>query len=206
LRYSWLVDREEATRALEVLHKVVGQAKDDTAMQNWGLVWIVQGFVNGGAFAATNVLLDRGVVEPWPFATMWATAIALDVGIVLALRRNRAGVRSFIEGQLWGIWTVFIAAVSLLAVLNHVMGLRTFFLGPVIGVLAAVAFATMGAIVGRRWYGAAAVFAVTAIVMARWNAQQFYILAAVWGGAQIVTGWQLDRARRKAGAGAPRIV
>src|SRR4029434_1961351 len=123
-------------------------------------------------------------------AAMWSVAIALDVGIVLALRRDRAGVRSFVEGQLWGIWTVFIAAVSLLAVLNHLMGLRTFFLGPVIGVLAAVAFATMGAIIGRRWYGAAAVFVVTAIVMAMWSAQQFYILAAVWGGAQIVTGLQ----------------
>jgi hypothetical protein len=201
------MDREEATRALEVLRKVVGQARDDTAMQNWGLVWIVQGFVNGGAFAATNALLDRGVVEPWPFATMWAVAIGLDVGIVMALRRDRAGVRSFVEGQLWAIWTVFIGAVSMLAVLNHVMGLRTFFLGPVIGVLAAVAFATMGSIVGRRWYVAAAVFAATAVVMALWSARQFYILAAVWGGAQIVTGWQLDRERRRrTETSAPRIV
>jgi hypothetical protein len=195
-RYKGGVDREEATRALEVLRKVVGQTRDDSAMQNWGRKWMVQAFVNGGAFAGTNALLDRGVFEPWPFAALWTAAIALDLVIVAALGRRRAGVRSFVETQIWAIWTTFIAAVSLVALLNHAMGLRTLFLGPVIGALAGVAFATMGSILGRKWYAIAVLFAVTAVVMAYFDKQQFYVLALVWGGTQFAAGWGLERARR----------
>ena len=200
------MDREEATRALEVLRKVVGQTRDDSAMQNWGKKWMVQAFVNGGAFAGTNALLDRGVFEPWPFATLWTVAIALDIGIVLALGRRRSGVRSFVETQVWSIWTTFIAAVSLVAVLNHAMGLRTFFLGPVIGALAGVAFATMGSLLGRKWYAVAVVFAVTSIVMAYVGDKQFYVLAIVWGATQFAIGLGLERARREGAGSAARIV
>jgi hypothetical protein len=200
------VDREEATRALEVLRKVVGQTRDDSAMQNWGKKWMVQAFVNGGAFAGTNALLDRGVFEPWPFAALWSVAIALDVGIVLALGRRRSGVRSFVETQVWSIWTTFIVAVSLVAVLNHAMGLRTFFLGPVIGALAGVAFATMGALLGRKWYAVAVVFAVTSVVMAYVGDKQFYVLAIVWGVAQFAAGLGLERARRGGASTAARMV
>lgn len=192
------VDREEATRALEVLRKVVGQTRDDNAMQNWGRKWMAQAFVNAGGFAATNVLLDRGVLEPWPFAVLWSVCIAVDVVIVLALGGRRSGVRSFVETQVWATWTTFIAAVSLVAVLNHAMGLKTFFLGPVIAVLAAVAFATMGAIISRKWFVIAGLFAVAAVVMAWFHAQQFYVLAVVWGAAQFAAGWGLERARRRA--------
>lgn len=200
------VDREEATRALEVLRKVVGQTRDDSAMQNWGRKWMLQAFVNGGAFAATNALLDHGVFEPWPFATLWGAAIGLDLLIVLTLARRRSGVRSFVETQIWTIWTTFIAAVSLVALLNHAMGLRTFFLGPVIGALAGVAFATMGSILGRKWFVIAGVFAVTSIVMAYYSAQQFYVLAVVWGCTQFAAGFGLERARRGAEPSAARIV
>jgi hypothetical protein len=203
------VDREEATRALEVLRKVVGQARDDSAMQNWGRRWMVQAFVNGGAFAGTNVLLDRGIFVPWPFVVLWSIAIGLDILVVLVSGRRRAGVRSFVETQVWAIWTTFIAAVLLVALLNHAMGLRTFFLGPVIGALAGVAFATMGSILGRKWYAIALLFALTSVAMAYASAAQFYVLAAVWGATQFGVGFGLERARRSrlaAGDGGTRIV
>jgi hypothetical protein len=152
-------------------------------------------------------LLDRGVFEPWPFIVLWTVAIGLDIAIVLALGRRRSGVRSFVESQVWAIWSIFILAVSLVAVLNHAMGLRTFFLGPVIGALAGVSFATMGAVLGRKWYAVALVFAVTAIVMASFSAAQFYVLAVVWGVVQFAVGLGLERARRaNVGSAAARLV
>src|SRR4051794_3813521 len=51
------MDREEAAQALELLSRVVRQARDDTAVQNWGAVWMVHGVTNGLAFAATGALL-----------------------------------------------------------------------------------------------------------------------------------------------------
>ena len=50
------MDREEATRALELLRQVVTQARDDTALQNWGRIWMIHAFTNGGGFVATNLL------------------------------------------------------------------------------------------------------------------------------------------------------
>jgi len=116
---------------------------------------------------------------------LWTIVIGVGFGARALLGRGRAGVRSFVDAQLWSIWITFIAAVSLVAILNHAMGLKAVFLGPVIGVLMAVAFASMGSLMHRRWFAIAGVFTVTAIAMALFPAAQFVILGAVWGLAQV---------------------
>jgi hypothetical protein len=196
------VDRQEAQAALAVLRKVVDRAHDDTALQNYGLIWIIQGVAIAIAFIGTHVMLQDSDAPP-RFIALWTVVIGIGFGARLVLRRGRAGVRSFVEAQLWSIWMTCIAGVSLLAVLNHAMGLRTFFLGPVMGVLIAVAFASMGSLMGRRWYALAGVFAATAIAMARFPDWQFVILGTVWGTAQIASGWYLHRRRNRHGEGEP---
>ena len=195
------MDREEAARALSVLQQVVAQTRDDTALQNWGVIWIIQGLGNFGGFVGTHALFEAGYRDPPPFMALWGAIIALHLVVALTLRTKRAGTRTFVEAQLWSIWTTFIAAVCLLAVLNHLMGLASFFLGPVIGVLAAMSFATMGSLMGRRWYAGTVLFTVTAVAMAIWHEVQFLILGTVWGLAQCVGGILLDRARRRRLAG-----
>jgi hypothetical protein len=145
----------------------------------------------------THVLLHSGYESPPVFLALWGSIITLNVLIVFALKKHRAGVRTFVESQLWTIWTTFIFAVSLLAVLNHLMGLRTLFLGPVIGVLGAVGFASMGGLMGKRWYLAAMVLVVTALAMAMLPDLQFVILGVAWGSAQVGGGVLLDRQRRR---------
>lgn len=196
------MDRQEAQAALAVLRKVVDRAHDDTALQNYGLIWIVQGIANAAGFLGTHVMLQDSDAPP-RFVALWTVVLGIGFGARLVLRRGRAGVRSFVETQLWSIWITFIVAISLLAVLNHAMDLHTFFLGPVIGVLMAVAFASMGSLMGRRWYALAGVFALTAIAMARFPAQQFVILGIVWGTAQIASGWHLHRRRARHGESEP---
>lgn len=196
------MDREEASRALELLKRVVSQARDDSALQNWGVIWMIHGVLNGGGFAATNQLVLRGVNEPWPYALMWGAIIGLDLLMVLALRR-RTGASSFVETQLWSIWLTFIAATALTAVLNHLMGLKTFFLGPVIGVLSAMGFSMMGALMGRRWYIASAIFTAATIAMALVPKHQFTILGVVWGLSQFAGGiWLHGEKRKRLAAGA----
>jgi hypothetical protein len=191
------VNREDAAEALAVLRSVVAQTRDDTALQNWGVIWVIQGVLNGGGFVGTHVLLHSGYESPPVFLALWGSIITLNVLIVFALKKHRAGVRTFVESQLWTIWTTFIFAVSLLAVLNHLMGLRTLFLGPVIGVLGAVGFASMGGLMGKRWYLAAMVLVVTALAMAMLPDLQFVILGVAWGSAQVGGGVLLDRQRRR---------
>jgi hypothetical protein len=58
------MNRQEAVEALELLRKVVSQARDDTKLQNWGVIWMVHGVTNGAAFLATNFLMWKGTVTP----------------------------------------------------------------------------------------------------------------------------------------------
>jgi hypothetical protein len=197
------MDREEATRALELLRKVVDQARDDTALQNWGVIWIVHAFTNGGGFALTNLLVARGIASRWPYATLWSAIVVFNIGAIFVLKSRRAGAKTFIESQIWAIWLTFIGAVILVAVINDLLGQKLFFLGPVIGTLSAVGFAQMGAVMGRRWYLGAILFAAASLAMAAAPASQFLILGVVWGVAQLVGGVWLETERRRRLAAAP---
>src|SRR4051812_34890150 len=114
------MDREEATEALALLKRVVSQAKDDTALQNWGLLWVLHGITNCVAFIATNLLLNHGYRTPLPFAILWILVIGFNLVTIFALKTGTSGVRSFIENQIWVIWTTFIAASALVCILNYV--------------------------------------------------------------------------------------
>jgi hypothetical protein len=178
-------------------------------MQNWGTIWIVHAFTNCGGFVATNLLLLRGVTERWPFAAMWAGVIAFNLGTIAVLKARRAGARTFVENQIWAIWLTFIGATTLTALVNDLMGLPRFGLGPVIAILSAVGFASMGAVIGRRWWIGTAVFAAAAMAMAAVPRWQFAILGAVWGVAQLAGGiWLIveRRSRLASGAKLARVV
>src|SRR5258708_941840 len=102
------MDRDEATKALELLRSVVGQARDDTALQNWGPIWILHAFTNAGAFVATNLLLWRGQGSRALYAALWTGLVVVNLAIIAALKVRRGGARTFIENQIWAIWLTFI--------------------------------------------------------------------------------------------------
>jgi hypothetical protein len=203
------MDREEATRALELLRTVVKQARDDSALQNWGTIWLLHGVTNGGGFIATNMLWLRGDQPRWYYVAMWVGIVGVNIASVFLLKARRAGARTFVENQLWAIWLTFIAGVVLVDGVNEVLGFKIFTLAPVIAILSAVGFSSMGAIMGPRWFIGAAIFVAVAIAMAAVPRYQFFILGTVWGLAQIAGGiWlTLDkRAKLAEGRDAPRLV
>lgn len=204
------MERNDAAEALALLRRVVDRARDDSALQNWGLIWKVHALTNGGGFVATNVMLRHDASDWRPFAVMWSCIVAFNVALILLLRR-KAGTRSFVDRVIWSVWSTFILSVILLAILNQMLGLAVGFLAPVVAVLAAMGFSTMGAIIGRGWYVPAVLFATASAVMALPAARpyQFLILGVLWGGCQFLAGVILDRAKRRALAGrepAPRLV
>ena len=204
------MERNDAAETLALLRKVVDRARDDSALQNWGLIWKLHAFTNGGGFIATNVMLRKGIADQTPFAIMWTCIVALNIGLIFALRR-KAGTRSFVDRAIYSTWTTFIAAVILLAFLNQLLGLAVGFLAPVVAVMASMGFCTMGAVIGRGWFLPAALFALASVVMALPDVRQyqFIILGVLWGGCQFTAGVVLDRAKRRALAEqepAPRLV
>jgi hypothetical protein len=196
------MDREEATRALELLRTVVSQARDDTALQNWGVIWIVHAFTNGLAFSSTQWLLWRGEARRWPFVALWSAVIVVNIGLIFALKARRTGAKTFIENQIWSIWLSFIGATMLLAVVNDLMGLKLLALGPVISILSAFGFSMMGAIMGRRWYLGTLIFGAASLAMAWWPRAQYLMLGAVWCAAQLIGGVWLELDKRRRGRGA----
>lgn len=169
---------------------------------------MLHAFTNGGGFLATDAMLSRGIADWRPFALMWTCIVAVDVGLVFALRR-RAGTRSFVDRAIWATWSTFIGAVILLAVLNQMLGLAVGFLAPVVALMASMGFCTMGAVISRGWYLPAAIFATASLVMALpgVRSHQFTILGLLWGGCQFTAGVVLERAKRRAlAAQQPRLV
>jgi hypothetical protein len=204
------MDREEATQALELLRKVVSQARDDTTLQNWGLIWMVHGVTNGAGFTATNVLMWKGYMTIWPYVALWACVLTLNFGAIFLLKSKSAGARTFIETQIWVIWLSFIGAVVLTALVNHLSGFKVFALGPIVSVLSAFGFAMMGGVMGKRWFWGAAIFGAATLAMALAPEWQFIILGGTWGIAQFAAGVLLHRAKlRRLAPGvapAPRLV
>ena len=193
-----------------MLRRVVSQARDDTALQNWGVIWLLHSLTNFAGFFTTNLLLRGGDRSPWPYVALWATTLTVNIGSIFVLKSSAAGVRSFIESQIWVIWNSFIVVSGIACVLNYVMGMDRLFAGVVMALFAAFAFAMMGSVMGRRWYAWAAAFAIAAVAMALAPGWQFAIFGAVWGVAQAVGGAMLvmeKRRRLAAGGGAaPRLV
>jgi hypothetical protein len=196
------MNREEASQALELLKRIVSQARDDTALQNWGTIWILHGMTNAVAFVATNLLLRSGHVTPLPYAVLWTAVLAFNLVTIFLLKSGSSGVRSFVENQIWMIWSTFIVASSLVCTLNYVMGLQTIFAGVVMTILAGSSFASMGAVIGRRWFGWAAAFGAAAVVMAFVPDWQFAILGALSSARTALPREELARVLSRAGVAA----
>lgn len=192
------MDRDEAAATLALLQKVVTQARDDTALQNWGLIWMCSGVSNGAGFVATHWLLAHGRRDPAPFVVVWGVVFALNGLWIATMKGRSAGPPSFIERQIWSIWNTFIAGMALVAVVNWVLGIATMlFMPPVACVLAAMTFSIMGAMMGKLWYAAAALWAAMALALAALPGVQFALFGALWFATQFTAGALLHRQRRR---------
>ncbi len=192
------MNREEATQALELIRRVVGQARDDTALQNWGVIWMLHAFTNGAGFGVTDWLWAQGQRAPGPYALLWTVLVGFNFASILFLKRGQtAGVRSFIERQIWSIWSTFMAGMVLVAILNYLLGLDRLFMPAVACVLFASAFSVMGALMGRVWYAVAVFFALAALGMTQVPAHAFTLLGGLWFGVQFSGGLGLHLARRR---------
>jgi len=197
------MDRTQAVEALELLRRVVGQARDDTTLQNWGLIWMFHGFTNGLGFVGTNVLMWRGYDSPWPYVMLWAVILPVNMAAIFLLKSRHAGAWTFFESMIWLIWMTFVGAALLAVVANYLLGFSLVQLGPVVAILSASAFAMMGGMMGKRWFLGAALFAVATVAMAALPRWQFVILGAAWSVVQLVAGATLHGQRKRRLAAGP---
>jgi hypothetical protein len=193
--------REEAEQALSMIRQVISRTRDDTVLENWGLVWIMHGVTNCIAFSGTNVLYLRGIESVPIYAGFWATILVLNLLLIVFVRKPTGGAVTFVEKQIWATWLTFVAASFLTAAVNHLLGQPAFYLGPILAILSAIAFATMGHLMSTRFYWFAALHAATAIVMAVVPRVQFFLLGGTWLVSLVTPGVQLHRERLARGRG-----
>ena len=202
------MDRDQAVEALELLRRVVGQARDDTTLQNWGVIWMLHAFTNGIGFVATNVLVWYGYRTPWAYVLLWAVIIPVNMGSIFVLKAHPAGAWTFFESMIWLVWLTFIAATLVTVVSNYLSGFRIMDLALATAVLSAYAFSMMGGMMGKQWFLGAGLFAVAALAMGVFPDWQFVILGLAWAIVQFVAGTILHRQRRRrlAAGAQPRLV
>ncbi|MFY1831017.1 hypothetical protein ACN47A_34215 [Myxococcus fulvus] len=190
------MNREEANQALEIIRRVVSQARDDSSLQNWGAIWMFHGVTNTTGFAGTQWLWSAGHRTPHAYAVLWASILAINIVTIFLFKRGQtAGARSFIERQIWAIWSTLVGGMVLAAFCNWLLGLDRLFMPTISCILLATAFSMMGALMGRIWFWVAAFLAVMSLVMACLPQLAFSMLAGVWFVVQFGAGFTLHRAR-----------
>ncbi|HEV7499937.1 MAG TPA: hypothetical protein VGQ33_08040 [Vicinamibacteria bacterium] len=191
------MDRGQAVEALELLRRVVTQARDDTTLQNWGVIWMFHGVTNGLGFVGTNLLMWRGFTSPWPYVMLWGVILPVNMTSIFLLKSRQAGAWTFFESMIWLIWMTFIGAALVATLANALLGFSLIQLGPVVAVLSGSAFSMMGGMMGRRWFLGAALFAVAAVAMAALPQWQFIVLGLTWATVQFVAGATLHAQRKR---------
>lgn len=199
------MDREQAAQALQMLQRVVAQARDDTALENWGLIWVCSAFSNTAGFFATQWLFSSGHRAPWPYAGLWVLVLLVNGGFIAAFKRGGAArVRTFVERQVWALWTALVLAMGLAAVVNYLLGLDRLFMPAVASLLTAFTFAAMGSAMGSVWFAPAVGWTLFSLVMAALPRWQFALFGVAWFLTQFTGGALLHRARLRRERGGAR--
>jgi hypothetical protein len=196
------MDRAQAVEALELLRRHVGQARDDTTLQNWGVIWMLHGLTNGLGFVGTNILMWRGYETPWPYVMLWGVILPVNMSSIFLLKSRPAGAWTFFESMIWLIWTTFIGAALLATAANYFLGFSLVHLGPVVAVLSAYAFAMMGGM-GKRWFLGSGVRGGGGGQARSWMG--FIILGTAWGSSSSPWRHAERAAQRRLATGQARL-
>ena len=178
------MERADAERVFAVIADLKGDLRDRQVTERWWLVWIACAVQILPTNLITQWLIWRGEatgsLDLWPFVLLWGTQVLLLPVTIKLIHRHRGGQRSQRETFIWGIWLTFLAAASLWALVNGLLGLPLFQTAPAVPLLAAVAWATMAMTVHPAFLGGAAVFVGATLGMALVPSHQFVLYGVCW--------------------------
>lgn len=117
----------------------------------WSRVWWWHAGLVFVLFMLTSVLQWFGAPR-WTIAALWVPGLAALVYAVWHYRIRDGGTLTPLEKQVSQVWGLFAVTAVLTGIVNHLMGLDTMQLLPVVALQCGLAFCCMAAILGGSFY------------------------------------------------------
>jgi serine/threonine-protein kinase len=165
---AYLADEPIAARSgafSQVLARWFRETHHATVLENWGLLWMWHSLALLVISLVTWWFQRRGIESPGPYIALWSAGLGTWAAIFWALRR-RAGPVTFVERQIAHIWAASVIGISLLFLVELVLGLPALKLSPVLALTSGMVFLVKAGILSGAFYVQAAVLFATALAMA----------------------------------------
>ncbi len=166
-------------------------------LENWGLLWMWHSLKILLLCAVTQWLAWRGEDRHWVYLALWSIGLVAWGAIFWALRR-RAGPITFVERQIAHSWAAGVSASIALFVVEIALGLPVLRLSPLLAVFAGMVFLVKAGTLSGSFYFTAAMFFITALLMARLPEYGLLLFGVVSAASFFVPGLKYYRQRRRA--------
>jgi serine/threonine-protein kinase len=152
-------------RFTQVVARWFRETHHATVLENWGLLWMWHSLVLFVICAITNFFQWQGITSVSPYLALWTAGLGTWAGIFWALRR-RAGPVTFVERQIAHVWAGSVVSISVLFLIEKLLGLPVLTLSPVLAIASGMVFISKAGILTGAFYLQAAALFATALIMA----------------------------------------
>lgn len=201
------VEKDQAERALAIIRDTIQNTREDLAEHNWGRIWICHAFTNAAGLGAIGYFVEGRGHSVVSYLVPLAITAAINVGIIALILDRDRGIRSYVEGQIHGIWTSFVVLTLAGAAAIEAAGLEPSLLGMILALNAGFGFAMMGVVFSARFFVTAVAFIVVGVISPSLVDLQWYVIGITWWFALIAPGitFSRERKRRRSNGGTTTI-
>lgn len=169
------------------------ETRHTEVMALWGRVWIWHAIEVFVVLAITNAMIWLNVLSPWPYLALGAAGLSLALYAPWHYRFRHGAPLTPIERQLGQVWGLAFVGFVLTGAINHLMGLATLQLLPVVILECGIAFGCTAVILGGEFYVMAATCAVLAIVLTLYPGIGPLVFGAAFAIGMFIPGWKYSR-------------
>ncbi|HJT77015.1 MAG TPA: serine/threonine-protein kinase, partial [Gemmataceae bacterium] len=195
----------DGSTSLRLLHMLLRETRHTEVMALWGRVWICHAGTIFVLCLLTSVLLWLGAEAAWPFVLLWAVGVAGLLAPIWYYRLRGGLPMTLLERQVAHVWAMFAAGFVLTGILNHLLGLPTLRLMPVVVLECGMGFGCMAIMLGGSFYLMAGACALLSLLLAVWPDAGPAVFGTVFAVGLLVPGLKHARgaAESAAGSGKP---
>ncbi len=165
---AWLNNEPVSARSstvAQIMTRLFRESHHAAILQNWGLLWMWHSLVVLLLCLITNFMQFQGVMERWPFVSLWVIGLGLWAAIFWNLR-HRSGPITAVERQIAHVWGGSMIASSMLFAVESIMDRPVLEFSPVLGAIAGMVFLVKAGILSGSFYVQSAMMFATSLVMA----------------------------------------